>query len=272
MNEFKSWNSYRHFADRVRRTNRYIRAPEDDDFLHEVLRTSASRIRDVPAGSVLWRAQLGHDWRPYYEGDRYVDDLPTQYLPDRMKPLPDRATEGRANPKGIPVLYLSTRKKTAMSEVRPWLGSRVSCARFETTRDLKIVDFSVHHGSGFVFYFSEPDASKREEAVWRQIDRAFSEPTTAADDTADYVPTQVIAELFRNEGYDGIAYKSAFGKKGYNVVLFDPADAELTSCILFEAKSLKFRFKQSGNPYWVEKDGSLKTVYVAEVSPLPLSE
>ena len=58
-------------------------------------------------------------------------------------------------------------------------------------RTLKIVDFSVHHGSGFVFNFSEPDASKREEAVWRQIDRAFSEPTTAADDTADYVPIQV---------------------------------------------------------------------------------
>ncbi len=272
MNEFKSWNSYRNFANRVRRTNRYIRALEDDDFLREVLRTSASRIRDVPAGSGLWRAQLGHDWRPHYEGDLHVDDLPAQYLPDRMKPLPDRATEGRANPKGIPVLYLSTRKKTAMSEVRPWLGSLVSCARFQTTRDLKIVDFSVHHGSGFMFYFSEPDASKREEAVWRQIDRAFSEPTTAADDTADYVPTQVIAELFRNEGYDGIAYKSAFGKKGYNVVLFDPADAELTSCILFEAKFLKFRFEQSGNPYWVEKDGSLKTVYVADVRPLPPSE
>ncbi len=114
--------------------------------------------------------------------------------------MPERATEGRANPKGIPVLYLSARKKAAMSEVRPWLGSHVSCAHFATTRDLKIVDFSVHHGSGFVLYFSEPDASRREEAVWRQIDRAFSEPTTAADDTADYAPTQVLAVLFSAEG------------------------------------------------------------------------
>lgn len=189
-----------------------------------------------------------------------------------MKPLPERAKEGGSNPKGILVLHLSTRKKTVMSEVRPWLGSPVSCAHFTTVRDLKIVDFSVHHDSGFGIYFSEPDAPEQEAAVWRQIDRAFSEPTTAADCTTDYVPTQVIAEVFRNQGYDGIAYKSAFGKKGYNIVLFDPGDAELTSCILFKARSLKFSFEQSGNPYWVEKDGSAKTAYVADVRPVPTSE
>ena len=61
-------------------------------------------------------------------------------------------------------------------------------------------------------------------------------------------------------------------EKGYNIVLFDPADAKLTSCTLFEAKRLKFRFEQSDNPYWVEKDGSAKTVYVADVRPLPTSE
>ena len=79
-----------------------------------------------------------------------------------------------------------------MSEVRPWLGSRLSCARFRTTRPLKIVDFSVYHDRSPVFYFDEPDDSDREKAVWTQIDRAFSEPTTPSDNTADYVPTQVI--------------------------------------------------------------------------------
>ena len=167
------------------------------------------------------------------------------------------------------MLYLSTHRKTAMSEVRPWLGSLVSCAHFRTTRDLQIVDFSVHHGSGFVLYFSEPDALEREEVIWRQIDQAFSKPTTSEDDTASYVPTQVIAELFRNEGYDGIAYKSAFGKNGYNVVLFDPADAELANCTLFEAKSLKFGFEQSGNPYWINQASSTRTAHVADVKPIP---
>ena len=65
---------------------------------------------------------------------------------------------------------------------------------------------------------------------------------------------------------------SAFGKEGYNVVLFDPADAKLTCCFLFEAKSPKFGFEQSGNPYWVEKDGATKTVYIADVRPISPSE
>ena len=189
-----------------------------------------------------------------------------------MKPLPTRATEGRANPKGIPALYLTTHKKTAMSEVRPGLGSFVSCAHFTTTRDLKIIDFSVHHDSGFVLHFSEPDASKREKRFGgRSTGRSLS-PQRAEGDTADYVPTQVIAELFRNEGYDGLAYKSAFGKKGYNVVLFNLADAEPTYCNLFEVKSLKFGFEQSGNPYWVEKDGITKSVHITDVKPIPPSE
>lgn len=53
----KSWNSYRNFANRVRRRSRYIRTPEDDEFLREVLRTSKDRIRDVPDGAKLWRAR-----------------------------------------------------------------------------------------------------------------------------------------------------------------------------------------------------------------------
>ena len=36
-------------------------------------------------------------------------------------------------------------------------------------------------------------------------------PTISADDAAHYIPTQVIAELFKREGCDGIAYKSVFG-------------------------------------------------------------
>lgn len=268
MGEFKSWNSYRAFANRVQRENRYVRSPEDEDFLREVLRTLEARIRQMKAGFGLWRAQLGHGWRSAYQDGEYMGEVPDAYPPERMKPLPGRAKEGRVNPKGIPVLYLSTRQETAMSEVRPWIGSLVSCAHFETTRDLKIVDLSVYQEKGFVFYFAEPDASKKEEAVWTQIDQAFSTPVTSEDDSADYVPTQVITELFKNEGYDGIAYKSAYGDDGYNIALFDLDDARLTTFILHEVKSAKFIFEQIDNPYWVEKDGTIKTQSIEIIGPV----
>ena len=178
----------------------------------------------MPKDFGLWRAQPGHDWRPFHEDGRYIGKIPAAHPPKRMKPPEDRATEGRANPKGIPVLYLATQPQTAMSEVRPGLGSLVSCAQFKTVRPLKIVDFSVYHGRETVFHFSEPDPPQKEKSVWIQIDRAFSEPTTFGDNTADYVPTQMIAELFKSERYDGIAYKSTFDDDGYNVALFDLAD------------------------------------------------
>ena len=272
-NGFKSWNGYRHFATRVRRQTRFIRTSEDEEFLREVVRTSTTRIRDVPVGTGLWRAQLGHDWRPFYQDDEYIDDLPAAYSPERMKPLQDRAAEGRANSKGIPVLYLSTHRKTAMSEVRPWLGS----ARL--LRSLQ--DDTGSEDCRFLGLSSQPFHPVPQRARPLEARRGGLDPDrpgllrthdTRRRYAADYVPTQVIAELIKNEGCDGIAYKSAFGKKGYNIVLFDPADAELTSCALFEAKSLKFRFEQSDNPYWVDANGVTKTTSVTDVRPLPPAE
>ena len=43
---------------------------------------------------------------------------------------------------------------------------------------------------------------------------------TASDDRADYAATQIVAELFRQNGFDGIAYRSSSGP-GHNIALFD---------------------------------------------------
>jgi len=126
MSEFKSPNSYREFVARVRGESRFIRTPEDEDFLREVVRTSRHRIREMPTGYRLWRAQLGHHWHQEDDDPGHVVEVP--HCPSRMRPRQGRATEGRANPKGISVLYLASRKDTAMYEVRPWEGSFVSCA------------------------------------------------------------------------------------------------------------------------------------------------
>ena len=252
MSKFKSWQSYSAFAYRTRHQTRFIRTPEDQSFLRQVLQTLKSRVKELPKNTLLWRAQLGHAWRPHHQDDQYVDGVPAPHCPKRMKPVEGRATEGRANPKGIPVLYLATRQETAMSEVQPRLGSLVSCAQFMTTRPLRVVDFSVYQGRGSVLHFDEPDDSEKEKEVWTQIDQAFSKPTTPNDGTADYVPTQVIAELCRTDGCDGIAYKSAFDNDGYNIALFNLADAELIACTLHEVEWLKFSFSQAIDTYRLE--------------------
>jgi RES domain-containing protein len=115
----------------------------------------------IPRRTVVWRAQQGCAWKAF-DGT----DLPTAFQPERMKPLPDSAKEGRANAKGIPCLYVATDKETAMSEVRPWIGSFVSVAALELRRDFVIVNCTAHR---FGFYYREPTAEKREVEVWARL-------------------------------------------------------------------------------------------------------
>ena len=62
---------------------------------------------------------------------------------------------------------------------------------------------------------------------------------TGTDDPAAYVPTQILAELFRDEGYEAITYRSRFGKKGYNVVIFNLDDADPVDGWPYEVKKIK---------------------------------
>lgn len=251
MPQFKSWRGFWEFEYAVKNRTRYVHAAEVEAFLNTVLQTTEKRVEVLAPEQILWRAQLGCDWEPIYEEGEYIDDNPTPHPPQRMKPLSGRASEGRANPKGLPYLYLATNRDTALAEVRPWIGSFISVGQFKTLRELRLVNCTTEQKS-LRFYFKEPSAEKREESVWADIDRAFAKPVSPSDDIADYVPTQIIAELFKADNFDGVAYRSSLGD-GHNVALFDLDMAELVSCFLFQVESISFEFKESANPYIVRK-------------------
>lgn len=247
---FKSYRGYYIFMNSVCRQQRYIMNEESIAFLESIIETCHHRVNIIKSGTWVWRAQIGSDFRPIYQTDPetdediHVDDAPIPFSSKRMKPLPDSASEGRANPKGIPCLYVATDKETAMSEVRPWLNATISVGRFRVARDLKILDFSVaQEKRKFHIYLSEPDLEKRIEAVWSDIDKAFSRPTKNSDIKSDYAPTQIISEFVKSKGYDGIAYKSSFSK-GHNIALFDLNSATMFDCKLYEASEIKFNFNE----------------------------
>lgn len=247
---FKSFRSYYHFSYAVCTKQRYIMDKESSDFLNSIFDTCSHRETVINSGSIVWRAQIGSDFRPYYqthpetEEKIHIDDFPVPFSSQRMKPLPDSASEGRANPKGIPCLYVATDKETAMSEVRPWLNAIISVGCFKVTRDLKILDFSVAQGAHNTrFYLEEPSPEKIIEAVWADIDNAFSRPTKTSDLKSDYAPTQIISEFVKSKGYDGIAYKSSFSK-GHNIALFSLDAADMQHCNIYEASAIQFNFEQ----------------------------
>ena len=244
---FKSYRSYDHFSCEVRQNNRYIHSDAVKDFLSGVLETSKTHVKIINPESSFWRAQLGSEWHEETIDEPYQLPLPRE----RMKPLQYEASEGRVNPKGVPCLYLATDQDTAMAEVRPWLNSDISVWQFKTIKELRLIDCSVHapKRGGYRIFFKEPAEKERETAVWADIDRAFSRPVTPSDKSSDYVPTQIIAELFKNNGFDGIFYKSSLSN-GLNLALFDIGAATVGNyALVHRVKDIKFSF-DSGKEYF----------------------
>jgi hypothetical protein len=246
MRHFESWREYSQFQYECSKQRRFIRSEKSERFLRAVAETSKSRAVTIPQGRIFWRAQLDHAWRREEQID---DSLPYPADRKRMTPWEDRALEGRANAKGIPCLYVATTKEAAMSEMRPWIGSLISVATFETTRVMNVIDCSKHHKVGLTIYWEEPPPEEATEAVWAAIDEAFADPVTKSDHVADYAPTQTLADLFRSEGFDGLVYKSPFGEEGFNMALFDLSSAKLKNCFLYKTKKVQYEFSDTGEYY-----------------------
>ena len=252
--EFDSWMSYWEFAAHVRSLRRYVWGDEVQRFLNAVLGSRDRRNYVLRAGTTLWRVQMGVDWK---DNDDGIQE-PMGFLPERMKPYFRYVGEGRANTAGIPVLYLASTEEAAISEIRPWVGSNISVAQFEIVRDLKAVDLSLEHGNSSLDGLTllqlsgedVPDAETKEKAVWTDIDNAFSRPVTLSENLSDYVPTQILAESFRQAGHDAIIYRSSFGENGYNIAIFDPEDAKILNCGPYEVTEVRVDFREVGDRWY----------------------
>jgi RES domain-containing protein len=243
---FASWMSYWNFARELTARRRYVWSQESKDFLAELMRTASKRVRTLNSGHRLCRAQVAHD----YVEERYAGPIPAPAKPERMLPLSDSASDGRANPRGIPCLYLADDRHTAIAEVRPWIGSLVSLAILEIERDLKLVDVRKTSSDNMLYFEGEPSPLERENAVWAHVSKAFREPVLRDDDRAGYAPTQAIAEALRDEGYDGLVYGSGFGQENANFAIFDTACARLIACELHEVRGVKLDHVETASPYF----------------------
>lgn len=249
MPDFKSWRSYANFASTVTRKTRYLQPPEVSDFLDAVRESSTKRTVKIPKGRTLWRAQIGHGWRKIFtKKEKFKGCVEHPFSPERMKPSGQYVVEGRANPKGISVLYVSTKRETALKEVRPWKGAILSIAKFETNVDLRICNCIRRNSLQKVYWVDdEPTPGKRESIAWNAIDKAFSLPAVSNDTSPDYVPTQILAELLRQEGFDGIQYRSSLDG-GKNIALFDIGCANIVAVNLVRCANLEMEFGEVKKP------------------------
>jgi RES domain len=279
MTEFVSWEDYLKFAQAVRYAQRYIRTPQTEAFLEAVRCSAKKRLLIMNVGwNHIWRAQLGSGTREIEQDGRTFHE-PSAYGQMRMKPRKAVGHEGRVNPKGISCFYGATTRETAMAEVRPWMGSLISVGRFKVLRDARMVDCSKYHSeSPWSLLFDvplgkTPSAEDIEKAVWTHIDKAFSQPVTENDDAPAYVPTQILAEVFKAEGYDGIAYKSTLTDDGYNLAFFDPVIVSQLHGELYETKRVRFTFSENAlDQYFINDQGDAVRNVIVSVRPIPKGE
>ena len=129
-----------------------------------------------------------------------------------MAPSPEIAKAGRANPEKISYLYTSEDINTSIKEVRPMVRNFVSVAEIKTLCDLTLFDITK-------FTFENIENIKTE---FISLNKCFSNINYGND--IDYIPTQYIAELLKNLGFDGIKFESSLNKGGINITLFNHQD------------------------------------------------
>lgn len=223
-----SWNS---FVSTVRHQTRFhfhvwpvspVRGPREiapSEFLPVLGRVIAASglVRTIPKETDLFRVRVrasGDTWEPS------ADQLGA--------PPSERARAGRMNPAGIPYLYVSLEKATALAETVSPPPVEVVAARFKSSETLTVIDLSDLPEPPSTF--DQVRQQDREGHLFlHAFVREISKPVTKnGSEHVDYVPSQVVCEYFTqvfrplNEAdrVDALLYPSAVRPGGKNLVLF----------------------------------------------------
>ena len=133
------------------------------------------------------------------------------------------ASAGRANPIGIPYLYLSDNEETILYEVRASFLDEISVGTFtkneEYQNEIIISDFTeiptLYHPNGV-------NRKIKSTLLKQLISRDLSKPMRRYDSELDYIPTQFICEFIKTfTNVQGIKFRSSLHNVGCNLVLFN---------------------------------------------------
>jgi hypothetical protein len=95
-----------------------------------------------------------------------------------------------------------------------------------------------------------PHQNNSKKSSGGEINQALAMPIRRDDDPLSYIPTQILSELFKISGADGIAYKSSVRNGGHNLALFDLAAADLVGGRLYTVDAISYSFSKAGSTWW----------------------
>ncbi|MEC4684304.1 MAG: RES domain-containing protein [Nitrospirota bacterium] len=159
---------------------------------------------------IFFRARINTSDKPYK-------------ISQMSKPLKNLVSNGRANPIGIPYLYLASSVDTAISEIRGNKGEFVTIAEFIMNKDLELADLRDPKNTISPFELNEENEL---ELIYKNmpfltlLGNELSKPIIPREANLEYLPSQYLCELLKNIGFHGIIYKSSIAN-GNNYVIFD---------------------------------------------------
>ncbi|MGR0171328.1 RES family NAD+ phosphorylase [Pseudomonas aeruginosa] len=185
---------------------------------------SRERMNFLTSQLILENQQIPHTWFR-----ARIQESEEPYPLDKMgAPPKDKATHGRANPVGISYLYMASNLATAISEIRPHTGERVTVAEFSIVDEVRLADLREPRKLVTPFICeSESDLSQLRADIefLERLGDELTRPVLPRSAAIDYVPSQYLCELIKNIGFDGVVYKSSVGSE-MNMALFYPQKAQ----------------------------------------------
>ena len=196
-------------------------------------------VRELPEGAELFRARICDS------NEKLKNALadPSKHL---GPPPPERARAERMSVDGVAVFYGALESGTCLAELRPTIGSEAAVIKVQTTKPLRLLDFTRIKDSHHVLSYFQPDFNEQAEKniFLRQLGSLISQPVRPGRES-DYLITQTMAEYLghvHSEPFDGLLYKSVQRKAGTNIVLFPKPKGETDNAfpVVYVTDSVKF--------------------------------
>ena len=151
------------------------------------------------------------------------------------KPPQKIVTNGRANPIGIPYLYLASKIDTAIAEIRGYKGEVVTIAEFIIKDDLELADLRNIKNtiSPFELDDNEIEIAYKNMLFLDFLGKELSKPIIPREANLEYLPSQYLSELLKYIGFHGIIYRSSVSD-GDNFVIFDDKRVEAIETFQYE--------------------------------------
>ncbi|MBT3879405.1 MAG: RES family NAD+ phosphorylase [Candidatus Scalindua sp.] len=221
------------FRDELIRKNRFF-SESIPDRKHLENLFSNILLKDDDYSKELYRARISIGSKPFP-----IDQM--------GKPPESNVSEGRANPVGIPYLYTATDPKTAIEEIRPHKGEYVSIAKFVVINDLKLVDLRNPRKTISPFSLSEDGLSQlySDMEYLCSLGEELSKPVVPRHARLEYLPSQYLCELIKNNGFDGVVYKSSVGS-GDNYAIFNDEKLNGIDVEQYEVSETRIEVKKDG--------------------------